>query len=99
RYLSRVDLARLTPRTVTDPDVLRGIVDEVREQGWALVDQELEQGVRSVAAPLHDGTGRVLGAINVSAHAARTTLDQLRRDFLPALSATAMAISRGLGHR
>lgn len=98
-YLKRVTLKPLTPRSVTNRDTLREILDEVREQGWALVDQELEQGVRSVAAPLRDGTGRVIGAINVSAHAARTTLDQLRREFLPALLDTADAISRGMGYR
>lgn len=98
-YLARVTLERLTPRTVTDPDQLRAILDEVRQQGWALVDQELEQGVRSVAAPLRDASGRHVGAINVSAHAARTTLDQLRREFLPTLLATADRINRALGRR
>jgi IclR family pca regulon transcriptional regulator len=98
-YLERVKLEPLTPRTVTSHATLRKIVDEVRQQGWALVDQELEQGVRSVAAPLCDSRGRVIGAINVSAHAARTTLEQLRREFLPALLDTAAAISRGIGHR
>ena len=50
---------------------------EVREQGWALVDQELEDGVRSIAAALRGADGRVLGALNVSAHATRTNLDAL----------------------
>jgi IclR family pca regulon transcriptional regulator len=98
-YLKRVTLKPLSPRTITNRDTLREILDEVRQQGWALVDQELEQGVRSVAAPLRNGTGKAIGAINVSAHAARTTLDQLRREFLPELLATAGAISRGMGHR
>jgi IclR family pca regulon transcriptional regulator len=98
-YRKRVTLKPLAPRTVTNRDTLRELVDETRLQGWALVDQELEQGVRSVAAPLCDGKGAVIGAINVSAHAARTTLDQLRREFLPVLLDTAAAISRGMGHR
>lgn len=98
-YLERVTLVPLTPRTVTSRETLRELLDDVRANGWALVDQELEQGVRSVAAPLRDGRGRAIGAINVSAHAARTTLDQLRREFVPALLETAEAISRGVGHR
>jgi len=98
-YLKRVTLKPLTPRAITSPDTLRAVITETREQGWVLVDQELEQGVRSVAAPLRDTSGRVVGAINVSAHAARTTLDQLRREFVPALLETAQAISRALGHR
>lgn len=98
-YLERVTLVPLAPRTVTNRDTLRELLDDVRQQGWALVDQELEQGVRSVAAPLCDSKGRVVGAINVSAHAARTTLDQLRREFLPVLLNTAAAINRGIGHR
>jgi IclR family pca regulon transcriptional regulator len=98
-YLARVDLMPLAPRTVTRRETLVELLDEVRQQGWALVDQELEQGVRSVAAPLTDSRARTIGAINVSAHAARTTLDQLRREFLPALLDTAAAISRGIAHR
>ena len=98
-YLARVELLPLAPRTVTCRETLVELLEEVRQQGWALVDQELEQGVRSVAAPLTDSRGRTIGAINVSAHAARTTLDQLRREFLPALLETAAAISRGIAHR
>lgn len=98
-YLERVELVALTPRTVTDPEVLRRTLDDIRAQGWALVDQELEEGVRSVAAPLVDARGSVIGALNVSAHAARTTLDQLRRNFLPELLKTAETINAGLGQR
>lgn len=98
-YLERVTLVPLAPRTITSRETLRELLHDVREQGWALVDQELEQGVRSVAAPLRDGRGRAIGAINVSAHAARTTLDQLRREFVPCLLETADAITRGIGHR
>jgi IclR family pca regulon transcriptional regulator len=95
-YLDRVRPAALTTRTVTDPETLRRHVLDVRDQGWALVDQELEEGVRSVAAPLHDAHRRVIGAMNVSAHAARTTLDRLRREFVPVLLETAGAIDGAL---
>jgi IclR family pca regulon transcriptional regulator len=95
-YLGRVELVPLTTRTVTDPVAMRRVLLEVREQGFALVDQELEDGVRSVAAPLRDARGRVVGALNVSAHAARTTLDRLRREFVPTLLETTEAINAAL---
>jgi IclR family transcriptional regulator, pca regulon regulatory protein len=98
-YLERVTLVPLTTRTVTNRETLRRHLVEVREQGWALVDQELEEGVRSIAAPLRDTRSKVVGALNVSAHAARTTLDRLRREFLPALLDTAGAINAALERR
>ena len=60
-YLARTELRPLSSRTVTDPAALRAIVADVREQGWALVDQELEDGVRSVAAPLLRSRGSGAG--------------------------------------
>ena len=66
---------------------------EVRARGWALADQELAPGVRSVAAPVRDGTGAVLAAMNVTVHAAETTTEKLLNDYLPALLRTAGEIS------
>ncbi|MFC5677042.1 IclR family transcriptional regulator domain-containing protein [Aeromicrobium endophyticum] len=65
-YLSAADLRPLTPRTIHDPAALRREIDHVRAQGWALVDQELERGLTSLAAPVVDGTGRTVAALNVS---------------------------------
>jgi len=98
-YLARADLAPLTTRTLVDPKAIRAAVMEAREQGWALVDQELEDGVRSVAAPLRAADGKVLGAVNVSAHATRTTLDALRKQFLPVLLETTGRINDDLSRR
>ena len=98
-YLARAELTPLTSRTVTDPVALRALLLEVREQGWALVDQELEDGVRSIAAALRGADGRALGALNVSAHATRTNLDALRRQFLPALLETTERINADLSRR
>ncbi len=58
---------------------------EVRARGWALTDQQLALGIRSVAAPLRDGTGRVIGALNVNTHAAETSVDHLVGHHLPLL--------------
>ena len=69
-YLDRVDLRRLTRHTVASVGALLDALQVVRAQGWALVDQELEEGLASVAAPLHDA-GRVVAALDVSTHASR----------------------------
>jgi IclR family pca regulon transcriptional regulator len=66
---------------------------EVRARGWALADEELAPGVRSVAVPVRDGTGKVRAAMNVTVHAAETTTQRLLNDHLPPLLTTAGQIS------
>ena len=61
-----------------------------------MINQELEEGVRSLAAPIHDTAGRVTAAINVSVHASRWSLDALREQLLPRLLETAVAIDRSV---
>src|SRR5215831_2371060 len=82
-YLASVKLEARTGRTVTDAVELGRIVAQVARQGWAMVDQELEDGVRSVAVPLRERTGRTIAAMNVSGHAARTTRARLVKEVLP----------------
>ena len=65
----------------------------MRARGWALTDEQLALGIRSVAAPLRDGTGRVVASVNVNAHAAETSVDQLVEEHLPLLLAAAGEIS------
>ena len=91
-YLEKVEFKRLSPRTVTSTAALRAELQRVRDQGWAIVDQELEEGLRAVAAPVRDGSAKVVAAINVSAHASRSSIDSMRRDLLPPLLATAARI-------
>ncbi len=95
--VTRMEIRSLTPSTVTDLERLRRQLDRVRAQGWAAVDQELEQGVRSVAVPIRDATGAVSAALNVSVHASRMTMATLRKQVLPQLLQTAGAIERELG--
>jgi IclR family transcriptional regulator, pca regulon regulatory protein len=102
RYLADADFAQMTDRTVTDPDRLREIVGEVRRQGYAIVDQELEEGLRAIAAPIHGAGGAVTAAINISAHASRVSMAAMRAELLPHLHETAGRIeadlrSQGLG--
>jgi IclR family transcriptional regulator, pca regulon regulatory protein len=95
-YLGRVELVPLSPRTVTSRDALRAAVAKVRSQGWALVDQELEEGLRSVAAPIRDRSGDTIAAVNLSAHASRRSIEAARRTLVPPLLATASRIEADL---
>jgi IclR family pca regulon transcriptional regulator len=95
-YLKNIRLDRLTARTVSTAAALRTELQRVRAQGWAMVDQELGEGLRAVAAPIRDRAGRVVAAVNVSAHASRTTLERIRRDLVPPLVAAAARISADL---
>jgi IclR family pca regulon transcriptional regulator len=90
------ELLALTPETIHEERALRAELKRVRSQGWALVDQELEVGLRSIAAPIHDRDGRVVAAINVSTQAARTDVEDVHAALLPPLIATAQAIERDL---
>jgi IclR family transcriptional regulator, pca regulon regulatory protein len=95
-FLAEARLERFTEHTITDADELRAELQLVRERGWALVDQELEIGLRSIAAPITRGSGRTMAAINVSAAAPRVSVQELREHFLPALLDTAEQISSRL---
>jgi len=95
-YLSRVRLEQLTARTVGSVAELRAELRRVREQGYAIVDQELEEGLRSMAAPVADRSGAVTAAVNVSVHASRTSVAAMRAELLPPLLATAERITADL---
>ncbi|RFS82969.1 IclR family transcriptional regulator [Actinomadura spongiicola] len=94
--LARMERRSLTARTITDPAALRTEIGRVRTQGWALVDQELEEGLRSIAAPVRDVSGRVVGAVNVSTSASRTATGTMRREMLPLLLDTTARIEADL---
>jgi IclR family transcriptional regulator, pca regulon regulatory protein len=95
-YLAIARLDQLTDRTVTDPARLRAVLDEVRSQGYAIVDQEMEEGIRAVAAPLRDRGGATVAAVNLSAYANRVTIEAVRDEFLPRLLDTARQIEADL---
>lgn len=96
QYLESISRETLTANTVTDAAALRRTVDDVRRQGWALVDQELEQGLRSIAAPLHGAHGRVVAAINVSTSTSTASLERIAGDYRPAVLEAAAEISAAL---
>lgn len=94
-------LAGLTARTTVDPVALRRTLSAVREQGWALDVEELEVGQASIAAPVRDLGGLVVGAVGIDGDAERLvdTRGRPRAGLVPAVRATARAVSRGLGVR
>ena len=91
------ELERRSPKTMCAPDQLRAALAQARSQGWALADEESEEGIRAVAAPVWEHGGRVVAAINVSAHASRVSKAELSEHHLPVLLDAARTISRAMG--
>jgi IclR family pca regulon transcriptional regulator len=88
-YLARTDLQARTARTITDPRQLREVLAQVRTDGYAVNDEELELGLRSIAVPVRGASGRVLAALNVGAQAARVPVPHMVDGFLPTLQSVA----------
>lgn len=84
-YLARVVLTAHTPRTVSSIEKLRLALRNVRRNGYALVDQEYEIGLRSVAVPVYSPTGRVVATVNLSGSAPRISVYEMQSRFLPHL--------------
>lgn len=96
-YLTTTPLKPLTPYTLTDPALLKAELERVRVQGYALVDQELELGLRSIAVPVRNSRGRVLAAMNVGVQAGRVGLTEMLERFLPALQRASQSLAPLLG--
>jgi IclR family pca regulon transcriptional regulator len=92
--LARAELRKLTRRTLAQPDKIRAEIAKVRRQGYALVDEELEVGLRSIAVSIHNGGGDVVAAMNISVQAQRTSVTEMKRRLLPPLRKTAADIER-----
>jgi IclR family pca regulon transcriptional regulator len=98
-FLATAALAPLTERTIREPAALRRELGRVRCQGWALVDEELEIGLRSVAAPVRGADGRVFAALNLCTSSGRVSATEVRERLLPALLDGAQEISAALRRR
>jgi IclR family pca regulon transcriptional regulator len=94
-YLSGAQLVALTPKTIADETQLRRALKRVAGAGYAMVDQELEVGLRSIAVPVRV-KGQVAAALNVSMHVGQRTADSARREILPLLRDTARVIEDDL---
>ena len=84
-YLKRLRTTPFTERTITTRSKLQNVIALTRDAGFAIVDQELEIGLRSIAVPVADGTGRAAAAINISVQAQRVPISHMEKQFLPAL--------------
>jgi IclR family transcriptional regulator, pca regulon regulatory protein len=84
-YFDKTKLRAFTDKTVVSQKRLREILAEVRESGYAVIDEELEIGLRSIAVPVRGASGSVVAALNVGAQAARVSRRQMEEQFLPVL--------------
>jgi IclR family pca regulon transcriptional regulator len=98
KYLKSAKFQRFTEKTICDSAALRKELSSVFKQGYALVDQELEIGLRSLAVPVFAGGGRAIAAINIGTQAARISKGEVLQRFLPVLRKAAKNISSCLGH-
>lgn len=96
-YMERVRLEAHTPHSLTEPDAMRKVIEQVYQQGFSIVDQELDLGLRSVAVPVFDQQNLLLGAINISTNAARVDMETLIGEFLPLLQEKACQIQQAVG--
>lgn len=99
KLLDHVALEAFTPKTIRTRGALAKELDAVAKQGWALVDEELELGLRSISAPLRNASGETVAAMNVSTHAGRTPLTEIHERLLPRLLATTERINEALAKR
>lgn len=95
-FLAEAPFEALTPYTLTEASQLREEVDKVRQQGYAINDQQLELGLRSVAVPVFDRHRNVRFALNVSTHVSKVSKEKLIAEFVPLLEETAKKITASL---
>jgi IclR family pca regulon transcriptional regulator len=95
KRISTITFKELTPYTLSKHKFLKQL-DQVRKQGWAISDQELEIGVRSIACPIQDKNGKIIAAMNISGHASRVSLEDLRAKYFPRLKGKADQIEQAL---
>lgn len=90
--LARVEFKRYTERTITNPAKLTQALRQIRRDGYSIIDQELEHGLRSMAVPIQNPSGKVVAALNIGAHAQRVSIQDMQTKFLPHLRAAAQEL-------
>lgn len=98
RFYATRELTRHTPNTITDPQLLRDHLREIAGQGFAIDDEELEEGVRGVAAPVRNYENRVVGAIIISGPSMRFSDARIRDELIPLVTRAAGEVSAKLGY-
>lgn len=94
--LDAIPLTQMTDRTVSDPVAFRAILEDVRDKGWCLVNQELEIGLMSIAVPVRLSSGAIIGAVNVGIPTLRMTAEGMITEILPKLQTTVDNIQHAL---
>lgn len=84
-FVAQAKIERRTPKTITDRRSLAEAIAKAKADGFAIVDEELELGLRSIAVPITDRTGQTVAAINVSTQSARFSVKEMEKEILPAL--------------
>lgn len=95
-FMKDIKPEKLTENTITDTKQLIERIQMVKERGWAVADQELEIGVRSIACPIKDKNGKTIAALNISGHASRVSKDEMVEKFLPHLKKTVSQIENAI---
>jgi IclR family pca regulon transcriptional regulator len=96
--IARIDFSPLTVNSVSKPEELRAIIDKVRVQGYAIVDEELELGLRAIAVPIRNRQGAVIAAINAAGRSRSLTRDMLLEEVLPFMQQGVEEIRSRLPH-
>jgi IclR family pca regulon transcriptional regulator len=99
QFLKSAPFPKMTEKTLNTKTELAKELALIKQQGWALLDQELEDGVRSIAAPIRDKHGRTIAAINIGTQTGRTKMSQLKDDYLPRLVQAANHITSAMAKR
>jgi IclR family pca regulon transcriptional regulator len=95
-HLERIELKALTTKTIVSREALERDIRRVREQGFSIIDEELENGIRAIAVPVVSKEGHVVGSLGIGAIAARVPLEEMESRFLPALRDHARAIGQSI---
>ena len=97
--LGKKELKKFTPSTISDRDKVIEHLALVKELGYAVDDEEWDEGVRCVAAPIHDYTRKVVGAVSVSAPSVRMPMEQVKKELAPMIIEACDEISERLGYK
>ena len=92
-YLDRTKIIQYTPHTLTTKEDLRMELAAIREQGFAIIDQELELALRSVALPIMGVDQRPVAALNAGLHAVRASIPEIKKRILPVLQEAVSELS------
>jgi len=99
RILDQSKREKFTEKTLTDIETILKVLERTRREGYALNDGELAPELKSIAAPVRNGSGRVVAAVNIAVHTSQYDVAKMERVLLPVLRETTQTISAAMGFR